>query len=102
LSDEDLPQGDAVEIPLTGELDLHAFAPRDIPSVVAEYVRACAEEGLTVLRLVHGRGRGVQRAQVRRVLGRLPQVDSCEDAGPLSGGWGATIVRLRASKKCVP
>jgi DNA-nicking Smr family endonuclease len=102
LSEDDPPEADAVEIPLTGELDLHAFAPRDIPSVVEEYVRACAEEGLTVLRLVHGRGRGVQRAEVRRVLGRLSQVASFEDAGALSGGWGATIVRLRDSKKCMP
>jgi DNA-nicking Smr family endonuclease len=102
LSDGEPPDGDAVEIPLTGELDLHAFAPRDIPSVVEEYVRACAEEGLTVLRLVHGRGRGVQRAEVRRVLGRLSHVASFQDADALSGGWGATIVRLHEQKKCVP
>ena len=97
---EDTPEGeDAVDIPLTGELDLHTFAPREVPSVVEEYVRACAEQGLTVLRLVHGRGRGVQRAEVRRVLARLPQVASFSDAGALSGGWGATIVHLKATKK---
>jgi DNA-nicking Smr family endonuclease len=83
-----------VTIPLTGELDLHAFAPRDIPAVVEEYVRACAEKGLVTLRLVHGRGRGVQRAVVRRALARLPEVASFEDGGALSGGWGATVVRL--------
>jgi DNA-nicking Smr family endonuclease len=102
LSEDDPADNDAVEIPLTGELDLHAFAPRDIPSVVEEYVRACAEEGLTVLRLVHGRGRGVQRAEVRRVLARLPEVASFEDAGARSGGWGATIVRLRGAEKYTP
>jgi DNA-nicking Smr family endonuclease len=91
LNDDEPP----LQIPLTGELDLHAFAPRDIPSVVEEYVRACAEKGLTVLRLVHGRGRGVQRAVVRRTLARLPEVDSFEDAPALSGGWGATVARLR-------
>jgi DNA-nicking Smr family endonuclease len=91
-----------VEIPLTGELDLHTFAPRDVPSVVEEYVLACADKGLTLLRLVHGRGRGVQRAMVRRVLARMSQVESFEDAAALSGGWGATIVRLRAKEINVP
>jgi DNA-nicking Smr family endonuclease len=83
-----------VEIPITGELDLHAFAPRDVPAVVEEYVEACRERGLSRLRLVHGRGAGVQRAEVRRVLGRLPGIRSFSDAPPESGGWGATIVVL--------
>jgi DNA-nicking Smr family endonuclease len=92
--DEAADGASAVELPITGELDLHAFAPRDIPSVVEEYVRACAERGLSTVRLVHGRGRGVQRAVVRRALSRLPQVASFADAPALSGGWGATIVNL--------
>ena len=91
MSDDEEP----VEIPLTGELDLHTFAPRDIPSVVEEYVLSCADKGLPDLRLVHGRGRGVQRAAVRRVLAGMPQVASFEDAPALAGGWGATVVRLR-------
>jgi len=91
VSDDEEP----VEIPLTGELDLHTFAPRDIPSVVEEYVLSCADKGLPDLRLVHGRGRGVQRAAVRRVLAGMPQVASFEDAPALAGGWGATVVRLR-------
>ena len=70
LSEAEEPPGpeDAFVVPITGELDLHNFAPRDIPSVVEEYVRACREQGLLALRLVHGRGQGVQRAVVRRVL----------------------------------
>jgi DNA-nicking Smr family endonuclease len=91
---EDAPD-DAVAIPLTGELDLHPFAPRDIPSVVEEYVRACHERGIRHLRLAHGRGRGVQRAAVRRVLARLAEIQSFEDAPPGAGGWGATVVTLR-------
>jgi DNA-nicking Smr family endonuclease len=90
MSDDGAP----VEIPITGELDLHAFAPRDIPAVVEEYVRACRERGITRLRLVHGRGTGVQRAVVQRVLRRLSGVASFSDAPPESGGWGATIVVL--------
>jgi len=88
--DEDEP----VELPVTGELDLHPFAPRDIPSVVEEYLRACRERGITRVRLVHGRGKGVQRAVVRRVLARLPGVAGYADAPPESGGWGATVVQL--------
>jgi DNA-nicking Smr family endonuclease len=83
-----------VAIPLTGDLDLHSFAPRDVPSVVDEYVRACRERGILRLRLAHGKGRGVQRAEVRRVLARLPGVVRFEDAPSESGGWGATIVEL--------
>lgn len=103
MTDGDPPEEDAaVAIPLTGELDLHAFAPRDIPSVVEEYVAACAAKGLTALRLVHGRGKGVQRAVVRRVLASLPQVASFEDAPALCGGWGATVVRLRGAENDAP
>ena len=98
MTDETGGAGDGAEsavlLPLTGELDLHAFAPRDIPSVVEEYVRACREKGILELRLVHGRGRGVQRAVVRRRLAELPGVVAYDDAPPQAGGWGATLVRL--------
>jgi DNA-nicking Smr family endonuclease len=91
----DRPPADPVRLPLDGELDLHPFAPRDIPSVVEEYVRACRAEGVLHLRLAHGRGRGVQRAVVRRVLASMPEVLSYADAPPAAGGWGATVVELR-------
>jgi DNA-nicking Smr family endonuclease len=97
--DEGAPTDEgAVVLPLDGELDLHPFSPRDIPSVVEEYVRACHEKGVRHLRLAHGRGRGVQRAVVRRVLRSLAQVESFEDAPPGAGGWGATVVVLRDSR----
>jgi DNA-nicking Smr family endonuclease len=89
------PEDGAVEIPLTGDLDLHPFLPRDIPSVVEEYVRACRARGVLRLRLAHGRGKGVQRAAVRRVLASLPEVIAFGDAPALAGGWGATAVDLR-------
>jgi len=88
------PEGDAVAIPITGELDLHAFAPRDVASVVEEYVRACREHGVRRLRLVHGRGTGTQRAVVRRVLRGLEGIAAVRDAPPEAGGWGATLVEL--------
>ena len=84
-----------VQLPISGELDLHAFAPADVPSVVEEYLRECGLRGIREVRLVHGRGKGVQRAVVRRLLRALPDVEAFDDASPASGGWGATLVRLR-------
>jgi len=94
--EEDRPLEDQVRVPLTGDLDLHPFAPRDIPSVVEEYVRACRDEGVLHLRLAHGRGKGVQRAVVQRVLRSLPEVESFADAPAGAGGWGATVATLRS------
>jgi len=94
--DDEEEISDSVVLPITGELDLHAFAPRDVPSVVTEYLVACRERGLTEARIIHGRGTGTQLAVVRRLLGTLPDVVSFEDAPPSSGGWGATLVVLSA------
>jgi DNA-nicking Smr family endonuclease len=91
-SDDDATAEGPLEIPLTGDLDLHPFLPREIPSLVEEYVRACRERGILRLRLAHGRGRGVQRAVVRRTLASMPEVVTFSDAEPLAGGWGATVV----------
>jgi dsDNA-specific endonuclease/ATPase MutS2 len=79
-------------VPLGDELDLHSFAPRDIPSVVEEYVHAARLAGMTVVRVVHGRGRGVQRGIVQATLDRLEDVEEFwDDGGSL---LGATFVRL--------
>ena len=83
-------------IPIESELDLHAFAPRDIPSVVGEYVEAAAAAGLNEVRLVHGRGRGVQRGIVQSVLERHPLVEEFWDDG--DAHLGATIARIRSRK----
>jgi DNA-nicking Smr family endonuclease len=79
-------------VPIEGELDLHAFAPRDIPSVVEEYVQAAHDAGLREVRLIHGRGKGVQRAVVQRVLERHPLVEEFWDATETH--LGATVARL--------
>ena len=84
-----------VSLPLEPTLDLHTFPPRDVPGVVEEYLRAAAEAGLREVRVIHGRGRGVQRARVLSLLARLPFVASFSEAPPDRGGWGATIVRLK-------
>ena len=80
------------EVPIEPELDLHAFAPRDIPSVVDEYVRAAHDVGLHEVRLVHGRGRGVQRAIVQSTLERHPLVLEFWD--DTDSHLGATCCRL--------
>jgi DNA-nicking Smr family endonuclease len=79
-------------VPIEGELDLHAFAPRDIASVVEEYVTAAAAQGIREVRLVHGRGRGVQRGIVQAALERHPNVLEFWD-DPASH-LGATFARL--------
>lgn len=83
---------DPLELPVEPELDLHAFAPKDIPSVVEEYVTAAHARGLRTLRLVHGRGRGVQRGIVQQALDRHPLVAEFWD--DTTAHLGATWCRL--------
>jgi DNA-nicking Smr family endonuclease len=80
------------QVPIEPELDLHTFAPADIPTVVEEYVRAAHEAGLRELRLVHGRGHGVQRGIVQATLERHPLVAEFWDDAP--SHLGATYCRL--------
>lgn len=80
--------------PISSEIDLHTFAPADIPSVVEEFLRAAREKGILRVRVIHGRGRGVQRAVVQRLLAELPSVVGFSDAPEEEGGWGATLVTL--------
>ena len=84
----------AVAVPLEDALDLHPFRPDEIAEVVRAYLAQARAAGLGEVRLIHGRGRGVQREIVRRVLQTLPGVAGFADAPPERGGWGATVVRL--------
>lgn len=84
-----------VEVPITDVLDLHSFRPAEVPGVVREYLDAAYERGYRQLRIIHGRGIGVQRQTVRTLLGRDPRVEDFGDAPLEAGGWGATWVRLR-------
>jgi DNA-nicking Smr family endonuclease len=79
-------------IPIEREIDLHAFAPKDIPSVVQEYIHAAAEAGLIEVRLIHGRGRGIQRGIVQAALERHPLVVAFRD--DTASHLGATIATL--------
>lgn len=81
-------------IPIEAQLDLHPFAPRDIASVVEEYINAAHEAGLGEVRLIHGRGKGVQRGIVQQALERHPLVVEFWDAA--GSHLGATVARLKA------
>ena len=87
--------GNPVALPVEDALDLHPFRPNETAEAVAEYVAAAAAKGFREVRLIHGRGIGVQRTIVRRALERSPHVLSFEDATPDRGGWGATVAVLR-------
>jgi DNA-nicking Smr family endonuclease len=84
-----------VTLPVEDALDLHSFRPDETAAAVAEYVAAAAAKGFREVRLIHGRGIGVQRSIVRRALERSGHVLSFADATPDRGGWGATVAVLR-------
>jgi DNA-nicking Smr family endonuclease len=84
-----------VRIPITDVFDLHSVPPRDVQAVVEEYLGETHRMGLKALRIIHGRGIGVQREMVRAILARTPFVADFRDAPAEAGGWGATLVTLR-------
>lgn len=94
--EDDVPLAEPVEIPIEDSLDLHGFRPAELTEVVDAYLDAAREKGFTEVRLIHGRGKGVQRARVRQFLARDARVERFCDAPPRSGGWGSTLVWLRS------
>lgn len=82
-------------VPIEDSLDLHSFLPQDVPSVVSEYLDEAIRHGILEVRLVHGKGKGVRRAEVRRLLRKDPRVAEASDAPPGRGGFGATVVLLK-------
>ncbi len=89
LSDE------PIDHPIDGTLDLHTFLPRDVGTLVPDYLEACREKGIFDVRIVHGKGKGILRESVHRILERQPGVESFRLAGAGGGSWGATLVHLR-------
>jgi DNA-nicking Smr family endonuclease len=86
---------DAIEYPIDGTLDLHQFSPKETKAVVTEYIDQCLRRGIVTLRIVHGKGIGVQREIVRSLLTSHPQVASFRHEGGTGGSWGATVVDLK-------
>lgn len=91
----DRSQDDVVALDIGDVLDLHAFAPREVPSLVRDYVDECVQRGFARVRIIHGKGIGNLRRTVHAVLDRHPAVIDHALADESAGGWGATIVRLR-------
>jgi dsDNA-specific endonuclease/ATPase MutS2 len=89
------PPEEPVRIPVTDVFDLHTVPPRDVRWVVEEYLLEAHRLGFKALRIIHGRGIGVQREMVRSVLQKTPFVTGFQDAPAEAGGWGATIVTLQ-------
>jgi DNA-nicking Smr family endonuclease len=94
MKEPESPFSEPIVLPIEDSIDLHSFAPKDIASVVEEYLEQCKQAGLAEVRIIHGRGTGVQRNIVRSILQKHPRVLSFHDAPAEAGGWGATVVIL--------
>ena len=88
-------QEEPIRIPITDVFDLHSVPPRDVEPIVEEYLEEARKLGFKALRIIHGRGIGVQREIVRSILARTAFVESFADAPAEAGGWGATLVTLQ-------
>jgi DNA-nicking Smr family endonuclease len=99
MTQSDPPFDDPVALPLEDVIDLHPFQPKDIPSVLEEYLQQCLEAGILEVRLIHGKGAGVQRRVVRSILEKHSGVASFSDAPTEAGGWGATVVSLKSGSR---
>jgi Uncharacterized protein conserved in bacteria len=84
-----------VQLPIDGVLDLHTFNPREIKELVPDYLAACQQRGIFLVRIIHGKGMGNLRRTVRAILSKHPEVVSFALDHPQYGGWGATLVHLR-------
>ena len=87
-----------VRIPIEDWIDLHTFLPQEIPCLLEEYLLECHKKGFKQLRIIHGKGRGVQRNIVHSFLEKNPLVESFRSAPPEAGSWGATLVTLKKSR----
>ena len=93
MEEEEIPE--EIIFPIEDSIDLHTFAPKEIKELVEEYLYQCHERGFPQVRIIHGKGIGVQREIVRSILSKSPYVSSYQDGGLESGGWGATIAILK-------
>ncbi len=94
MDDDETP----VEIPITDTLDLHPFRPAEIKDVAREYLIEAHARGFRQVRLIHGRGIGVQRERIRSLLESMDIVEAFHDADGSGGGWGSTVVLFKSSQ----
>ena len=91
----DAGSDEPVDIEISDSIDLHAFDPRDVKAVVIEYLKEAHKKGFRIVRIIHGKGVGIQRETVRKVLSETAFVKSFKSAPEFSGSWGATIAELK-------
>lgn len=84
-----------IVLPIDGVLDLHTFSPKEVEDLLEDYVAECLKMGIYDLRIIHGKGKGILRDRVRKILAKHPMVESFSEAPLEAGGWGATLARLR-------
>jgi DNA-nicking Smr family endonuclease len=92
---EEYDPEEEVVVPVEDSLDLHTFRPQEVKDLLDDYLQAALEKGFEEVRIIHGKGTGVLRERVQSLLKRHPLVAAFEQAQAASGGWGATVVRLR-------
>lgn len=93
------PFPEPIQLEIRDVFDLHTIAPRDVKRVIVEYLAEAHASGYRSVRIIHGKGKGVQREMVRSILARTPFVADWSDAPQEAGGWGATIVRFSPEAK---
>ena len=96
--DADNPFPEPVELEITDTLDLHSFQPKEIRSLIENYIVEARKKGFSVIKIIHGKGIGVQREIVRKILSDKDFVESFRNAPEFSGSWGATIVKFKITK----
>ncbi|MFT4640110.1 MAG: DNA-nicking Smr family endonuclease [Verrucomicrobiales bacterium] len=84
-----------VNVPITGELDLHTFRPKEVRELIPDYIDECLKLGIHALRIVHGKGTGTMRELVHKKLRQNPAVASFRLGDEQTGSWGATLVQLK-------
>ena len=89
------PFPEPIELEITDSLVLHSFAPREVKNVVQNYLLEANKKGFKIVRIIHGKGIGVQREIVRKVLAETDFVKSFKTGDEFSGSWGATVVKLK-------
>ena len=88
-----------VKIDVEDVLNLHTFKPEEVPDLLKDYIFECIKAGIFSMRIIHGKGKGVQKKRVQKLLKNNPKVKSFQDAPPEAGGWGATLVELKKISK---
>lgn len=95
MSDQNVPN-EPIPLPITPEIDLHAFRPSEVSSLLREYIRECREKNILLIRIVHGKGTGTLREGVHRLLDKMKdEVLSYTLGNETTGGWGATVATLK-------